>query len=57
MPVGHLALVVLAPVLASAATNNARAGGAGYAMSFDGLEGTTVSMKWDSPPTKTLTIE
>ena len=51
------ALLVLGPALAAAAINNAQAGGAGYAMSFDGLEGTTISMKWDSPPTTNLTIE
>ena len=34
-----------------------RAGGAGYALSFDGIEGTTVSMKWEQPPTTKATVE
>ena len=40
---------VIALQLASvwAATGNCKAGGAGYALAFDGLDGTTVSMKWD----------
>lgn len=49
--------VVLWAVSASAAAGNCKAGGAGTALAFDGLDGTTVSMKWDAPPTQTLTIE
>ena len=50
---------VIALQLASvwAATGNCKAGGAGYALAFDGLDGTTFSMKWDNPPTMTITIE
>lgn len=43
--------------LASAATGNAKAGGAGYAYSFDGLMGTTISMQWAHAPISTMTVE
>ena len=50
-------LLVAAAAVASAAPNNAKAGGAGYAYSFDGLEGTTISMQWAHNPISQLTIE
>ena len=49
-------LALLAPV-AYAATDNCIAGGAGYAVAFDGLDGTTVSLKWDNAPTNQTTVE
>ena len=50
-------LVLLAPHEAAAAIDNCIAGGAGYAVAFDGLDGTTISMKWDDAPTEKITVE
>lgn len=49
----HLTLLGITTVRAAAP----RAGGPGWAESFDGLQGTTISMKWDHTPISALTIE
>ena len=42
----------------SAATDNCKAGGGGYAMAFDAFEGNTISLKWEKEiPTTEFTIE
>ena len=43
MSVRRLVVALLLPEAALCATGNAKAGGAGYAMAFDGLDGTSVS--------------
>ncbi|KAL1512389.1 hypothetical protein AB1Y20_005647 [Prymnesium parvum] len=36
---------------------NCRAGGAGYAYAFNGLEGTTISLQWQTEPLSQVTLE
>ena len=56
---GMLAATFLCSALTrvTTASANCKAGGGGYALAFDGLEGTVVSRKWDSTALTTLTIE
>ena len=60
MAVGYMifpVVLLFLASLASAATGNAKAGGAGYAYSFDGLMGTTISMQWAHAPISRMTVE
>ena len=50
-------LGVLPVVFAAGVPGNCRAGGAGYAFAFDGMDSTTISMQWMTPPLSQVTVE
>ena len=57
LPPMRLIFLLLHINTAVGVAGNAKAGGAGYAMAFDGFQGTTISLRWDGTQTEALSFE